>query len=259
MGKKLDDLEAFKAWQQDQLGNPNIELSGWRGRQQRRIDKRRGRLEDKLNDYKGSVDPNMPSEKFGGQQEYQSKDTQGTVKTPSGREIPLNDHKRGEKTTFKGTMTVDEYLKRKQMSDALKQQIIDSNDPNIQWTPMQGVVDRQQIGNQPVGGTTIIPLAVPPSSSNSKPSFYTPGADMFDGIEYITPDSVNFDSTNTDHRAAMMRAILSGATDDSYDELLPGMKKKKYGGSHGVGDVVDMTPEELQKFIEMGGQVEFLD
>ena len=258
-GKKLDDLEAFQAWQQDQLGNENIGLSGSRGRQYRRIDARRGRLEDKMTDYKGFVDPNMPTEKFGGQQEYQAKDTQGTVKTPSGREVPLNDHKRGEKTTFKGTMTVDEYLKRNQMSDALKQQIIDSNDPNIQWTPMQGVVDRQQVGNQPVGATTIIPLVVPPSSSNSKPSFYAPGADMFDGIEYVTPDSVDFDSTNTDHRAAMMRAILSGATDDSYDELLPSMKNKKYGGSHTVGDVVDMTPEELQKFIEMGGQVEFLD
>ena len=145
------------------------------------------------------------------------------------------------------------------MSEGLKQQIIDSNDPNIQWTPMQGVVDRQQIGNQPVGGTTIMPFVVPPSSSNSKPSFYTPGADMFDGVEYITPDPINFDSTNTQHRAAMMKAILEGATDDAYDDLLPGMKNKKYGGSYNTGDVVDMTPEELQRFIEMGGQVEFLD
>ena len=31
------------------------------------------------------------------------------------------------------------------------------------------------------------------------------------------------------------------------------------GGSYNAGDVVDMTPEEIQRFIEMGGQVEFLD
>ncbi|NBO99556.1 MAG: hypothetical protein EBU90_05445 [Proteobacteria bacterium] len=31
------------------------------------------------------------------------------------------------------------------------------------------------------------------------------------------------------------------------------------GGSYNAGDVVDMTPEELERFIEMGGQVEFLD
>jgi hypothetical protein len=31
------------------------------------------------------------------------------------------------------------------------------------------------------------------------------------------------------------------------------------GGSYNTGDVVDMTPEELKRFIEMGGQVEFLD
>jgi hypothetical protein len=31
------------------------------------------------------------------------------------------------------------------------------------------------------------------------------------------------------------------------------------GGSYNAGDVVDMTPEELQRFIAMGGQVEFLD
>ena len=57
-------------------------------------------------------------------------------------------------------------------------------------------------------------------------------------------------------------AAPKSSFDDSYmdyDELLPGMKKKKYGGSHSVGDVVDMTPEEIQRFIEMGGQVEFLD
>jgi hypothetical protein len=44
----------------------------------------------------------------------------------------------------------------------------------------------------------------------------------------------------------------------TYDE--PKMEYKNGGSKgHGVGDVVDMTPEELQRFIEMGGQVEFLD
>ena len=38
--------------------------------------------------------------------------------------------------------------------------------------------------------------------------------------------------------------------------------ERKMGGSSGnynAGDVVDMTPEEIQRFIQMGGQVEFLD
>jgi hypothetical protein len=39
----------------------------------------------------------------------------------------------------------------------------------------------------------------------------------------------------------------------------PGDIKYAQGGSYNAGDVVDMTPEELQRFIEMGGQVEFLD
>jgi hypothetical protein len=30
-------------------------------------------------------------------------------------------------------------------------------------------------------------------------------------------------------------------------------------GNYNAGDVVDMTPEEIQRFIQMGGQVEFLD
>ena len=37
------------------------------------------------------------------------------------------------------------------------------------------------------------------------------------------------------------------------------MEGLKHGGSYNAGDVVDMTPEELQNFINMGGQVEFLD
>ena len=248
--RKLDKLELFDTWQDAQTGEDG-DLSGMMGREMKRLRNRYDRLENRIA---------RKEKEFGGELDnYQSKKTTGTVKTPKGQELPLNDHRFNERTAFKPSMTVEEYLRSREMPEGLKQQIIDSNDPNIQWTPMQGVVDRKQVGNQPVGATTIIPLVVPPSSNNSKPSFYAPGADMFDGVEYITPDSVNFDSTNTDHRAAMMRAILSGATDDSYDELLPSMKKKKYGGSHSVGDVVDMTPEELQKFIEMGGQVEFLD
>jgi len=253
-GKKLDELEAFKAWQQDQLGNENIELSGWRGRQQRRIDKRRGRIEDKMNDYKGFVDPNMPTEKFGGQQEYQAKDTQGTVKTPSGREVPLNDHKRGEKTTFKGTMTVDEYLKRKEMSEGLKQQIIDSNDPNIQWTPMQGVVDRQQIGNQPVGGTTII---MPPK----KDRVLSPMEQLY--LDALKAESARAGVTNPQNISeADMQRIMEMTP--SYTTGPEGFAYGGYttyakGGSYNAGDVVDMTPEELQRFIAMGGQVEFLD
>jgi hypothetical protein len=256
MGDKIADLEAHREWQRKQLDDPNMELSGWRGRQLTRLSQRRGNLENKMKPRPGSTE----TQEFGGEQKkYQSDKTTGTVKTPGGREVPLNDHKFNENTTFKPSMTVEEYLRSKEMSEGLKQQIKDSNNPDIQWTPVQGVVDRQQIGNQPVGGTTIIPFVVPSSPSNSKPSFYAPGADMFDGVEYITPDSINFDSTNTQHRAAMMRAILDGATDDAYDDLMPGMKNKKYGGSYNTGDVVDMTPEELQRFIAMGGQVEFLD
>ena len=254
MGKKLDDLEAFQAWQQDQLGNPNIELSGWRGRQQRRIDKRRGRLEDKLNDYKGFVDPNLSTEKFGGQQEYQAKDTQGTVKTPSGREIPLNDHKRGEKTTFKGTMTVDEYLKRNQMSEGLKQQIKDSNNPDTPMAPMQGVVDRQQVGNQPVGGTTII---MPPK----KDRVLSPMEQLY--LDALKAESARAGVTNPQNisEADMQRMfeITPSYTTGPDGFAYGGYTTYAKGGSYNAGDVVDMTPEELQKFIAMGGQVEFLD
>ncbi len=53
---------------------------------------------------------------------------------------------------------------------------------------------------------------------------------------------------------------------DTYEEPTPapgfaygGYTTYAKGGSYNAGDVVDMTPEELQRFIEMGGQVEFLD
>jgi hypothetical protein len=53
---------------------------------------------------------------------------------------------------------------------------------------------------------------------------------------------------------------------NTYEEPTPapgyaygGNTKYAQGGSYNAGDVVDMTPEELQRFIAMGGQVEFLD
>lgn len=215
---KLDKLQAFDAWQDKQTGEAG-DLSGRMGRQQKRLERRRDRLENR-----------MTRKEFGGElDDYQSKKTTGTVKTPKGQELPLNDHRFNERTTFKPSMTVEEYLRS------------------------------QQVNAQPVPVPALIPFVASPSLSNNKASFYDPGLDMFGGIEYIMPDSINFDSTNTDHRAAMMKAILNGATDDTYDELLPSMKNKKHGGSYNAGDVVDMTPEELQRFIAMGGQVEFLD
>jgi len=50
--------------------------------------------------------------------------------------------------------------------------------------------------------------------------------------------------------------------DDKYFGTDSGYVAPKFfarGGSYNAGDVVDMTPEEIQRFIAMGGQVEFLD
>ena len=290
--EKLAGLETHKAWQQKQLGNDNIGLSGWRGRQERRLLERRGNLEDRMTNYQGYT----PPQEFGGEQKkYQSNKTTGTVKTPDGRELPVNKHKFNEKTTFKPSMTVDEYLKmhadEAERQKILKQQAAEQeyfrNLPNVNsveqylkdtppdtpWHKVNDVSVKPSVINDPnivlpdvdlvlpdsLPGTTDTPLVMPARPSNSKRSFYKPGTDMFDGVEYIAPDSINFDSTNPQHRAAIMKAIIDGATDDSYDDLLPSMKNKKYGGSYNAGDVVDMTPEELERFIEMGGQVEFLD
>jgi hypothetical protein len=139
---------------------------------------------------------------------------------------------------------------------------------NVPVEPIPTV--RESIGNQPVGHTTILPIEPSYDPIGLRESYYP--KDVYEaryptemptrqwtGVPQYEDDVLNFDSNNTEHRAAMMRSIISGATDDEYDNLLPGTKNKKYGGSYNTGDVVDMTPEELQRFIAMGGQVEFLD
>ncbi len=265
---KLADLTAHETWQKDMLGKAydameykpkdksgqeisrdkysDIDLQGWRKRKEDRLIDRALKLDRKVN-----------------AQRFQGKDTSSEKESRREKRIREQTTSPSSYQQYRKPMTLDEYNKQKEIEArdraGIEQQIKDSNNPDTPMAPMQGVVDRQQIGNQPVGGTTIIPFVMPPSSSNSKPSFYTPGANMFDDAEYITTDPIDFDSTNTQHRAAMMKAILDGATDDTYDDLMPGMKNKKYGGSYNTGDVVDMTPEELKRFIEMGGQVEFLD
>ena len=265
---KLADLTAHETWQKDMLGKAydameykpqdasgqeisrdkysDIGLQGRRGRKEDRLIERALKLDRKVN-----------------AQRFQGKDTSSEKESRREKRIREQTTSPSSYQQYRKPMTLDEYNKQKEIEArdraGIEQQIKDSNNPDTPMAPMQGVVDRQQIGNQPVGGTTIIPFVMPPSSSNSKPSFYTPGANMFDDAEYITTDPIDFDSTNTQHRAAMMKAILDGATDDTYDDLMPGMKNKKYGGSYNTGDVVDMTPEELKRFIEMGGQVEFLD
>jgi hypothetical protein len=193
--QKLDKLDVFKNWQQKQLGNENIGLSGKRGRQEKRLLGRRGRLEDKMTGYEGFVDPNMPPQKYGGQQLYQAKDTPGTVKTPGGKEVPLNEHKRGEKTTFKPSMTVEEYLRSKEMSEGLKQQIKDSNNPDTPMAPMQGVTDRQQIGNQPTGHTTII--LNESKGKSSAPYSYSPAFDEQLAKDIISSNEQNFFRTKS--------------------------------------------------------------
>lgn len=100
---------------------------------------------------------------------------------------------------------------------------------------------------------------------------------MFGASKFLTPDlqlkmkelktplspilsdkrtEMDFDRNNPEHLRAMGKGIIEGATPDGFDDMLP---KQRSGGSYNTGDVVDMTPEEIQKFIQMGGQVEFLD
>lgn len=239
---KLDNLEAHEAWQQKQLGNENIELSGWRGRQRDRLLNRAGNIENKMTNYKGYL---PPKQKYGGLIQYQSKDTQGTVKLPDGREVPVANQKFNDKTAFKKSMTVDEYLRSRSTSPELQEQIKVSNqqgNPTIQLIENQQpgvVIDRGTPQWRPGQPT---PVATKPVSSDMVPAF---------------------NSANPAHRKIMMQSIISGMTDDSYDNLLDynleNIENKKHGGSYNAGDVVDMTPEEIQRFIAMGGQVEFLD
>ncbi len=124
---------------------------------------------------------------------------------------------------------------------------------------VDAVTDFKQVGNQPVGGTTI----VPPSQqvSTPAPSGASPMSQLY--LNALKQQSANAGVTNPQN--------ISGADMQRMLEILPsyttspdgfaygGYTTYAQGGSYNAGDVVDMTPEELQKFIEMGGQVEFLD
>jgi hypothetical protein len=289
MKDKPVDPVTGKPFDRDVYMSAGDQLYGRRKRQEDRIDRRIGRSNDRFGIYDegGSTPPCPPGYTWkGGQcvkqsrkerrenpQQYQSHIGE-SYRTP----VTAAEYKRQEESKAREqelmrqaaeqekylrdlpTMnSADEYLKNNPKDTPfVKNKDVTVGTP-ITEDPYRALPGADPMLTQPVGGAPVMPFVVPSSPSNSKPSFYAPGADMFDGVEYITPDPINFDSTNTQHRAAMMRAILDGATDDTYDDIMRGMKNKKYGGSYNTGDVVDMTPEELQKFIAMGGQVEFLD
>ena len=99
----------------------------------------------------------------------------------------------------------------------------------------------------------------PPTTRSTKPVM---DFDPFGGNtvpDYI-PTTANskfgpnlFPQFNKDQDASALEDMLRPPADN-----LENYEFRK-GGSYSAGDVVDMTPEEIQRFIEMGGQVEFLD
>ena len=278
MGEKIADLEAHKAWQRKQLDNPNIELSGWRGRQERRLLDRRDDLEKKMKRYKGSTQ----IQEFGGEQKkYQSKKTTGTVKTPDGREVPVNDHKFNETTTFKPSMTVEEYLKMKE-DEVRRQEILRQEaeqEKYLRDLPTMNSVD-EYLKNNPEDTPFVKHKDVTVGTPITEDPFRAlPGADpmltqpvgksrVLSPMEQLYLDALKAESaragvTNPQNISeADMRRIMEMTP--SYRTGPEGFAYGGYttyakGGSYNAGDVVDMTPEELQRFIAMGGQVEFLD
>lgn len=180
---KLDNLEAHKAWQQKQLGNENIGLSGWRGRQYDRLLNRAGNIENKMNNY-----DSPPQKKYGGLIQYQSKNTQGTVKLPDGREVPVANQKFNDKTAFKKSMTVDEYLRSRSTSPELQEQIKLSNQ---QDNPAGVVIDKGTPQWRPGQSAPVAQTAATPSQSSS----YAPSFDEKYAKDIISSNEQNYFGT----------------------------------------------------------------
>lgn len=184
---KLDNLEAHEAWQQKQLGNENIGLSGWRGRQRDRLLNRAGNIENKMTNYKGY---SPPQQKYGGLIQYQSKNTQGTVKLPDGREVPVANQKFNDKTAFKKSMTVDEYLRSRSTSPELQEQIKVSNQ---QDNPTGVVIDRGTPQWRPGQSAPVAQTAAAPSQSSS----YAPSFDEQLAKDIISSNEQNYFGTKS--------------------------------------------------------------
>jgi len=131
---------------------------------------------------------------------------------------------------------------------------VDFNTPDFQSAYPSGAA---QTGWQK--GSSYVPPQ--PSSNSSSPQNYQQMQNVMNAVSAgaIAP------GTYTDPNViAAQNAAANAAADDSGfpQELLrrqAGPTEFRKGGSYSAGDVVDMTPEEIQRFIEMGGQVEFLD
>ena len=131
---------------------------------------------------------------------------------------------------------------------------VDFNTPDFQSAYPSGAA---QTGWQK--GSSYVPPQ--PSSNSSSPQNYQQMQNVMNAVSAgaIAP------GTYTDPNViAAQNAAANAAADDSGfpQELLrrqAGPTEFRKGGSYNAGDVVDMTPEEIQRFIEMGGQVEFLD
>jgi hypothetical protein len=260
---KLADLTAHETWQKDMLGKAydameykpkdksgqeisrdkysDIDLQGWRKRKEDRLIDRALKLDRKVN-----------------AQRFQGKDTSSEKESRREKRIREQTTSPSSYQQYRKPMTLDEYNKQKEIEArdraGIEQQIKDSNNPDTPMAPMQGVVDRQQIGNQPVGGTTII---MPPK----KDRVLSPMEQLY--LDALKAESARAGVTNPQNisEADMQRIMemtppyTTGPEGFAYG----GYTTYAQGGSYNAGDVVDMTPEELQKFIEMGGQVEFLD
>jgi hypothetical protein len=261
----------------------DIGLQGWRGRKEQRLLNRAMNLDRKVNAQRFQGKETSSEKKSRREQRESAPSSYQQYRKP----MTLEEYNAKKEIEARDKAAVEKQIRDSNVPSSEMppvQPVVESNEPKAPTTMTEDVYT-----NTPASfvGTTSMPY-----SSNSKRSFYPADKDMSDGYDYGTSalpvpfssgapmyeiplernleydnnpgyqvpvNPSNFDPNDPQQRAAMMKAIIDGATDDSYDDILPGDKNKKYGGSYNTGDVVDMTPEEIQRFIQMGGQIEFLD
>ena len=196
---KLADLTAHEVWQKDMLGKAydqmgvkpqdasgqaisrdaysDIGLQGRRGRQEKRLLERALNLDRKVN-----------------AQRFQGKETSSEKESRREKRIREQTTSPSSYQQYRKPMTLDEYNKQKEIEArdkaGIEQQIKDSNNPDTPMAPMQGNTIFEQIGNQPVGGTTID--LNESKGKSSKPYSYSPAFDQQLAKDIISSNEQNF-------------------------------------------------------------------
>ncbi len=126
-------------------------------------------------------------------------------------------------------------------------QTVPYTQPNVKLDDADNTVKKYSNISTPV-------INVSPENIKNKQKAPLPPS-PYEGVEFMLPSTI-FNSNDREHRGAMLRSIIDGATPSSFDNFTP---MNKFGGSYRQGDVVYMNDDEIAEFVKNGGQIEEMD